>query len=100
MPPRIPAELAVIGHVDELVARPYRAHLILECLARESADFMNQFKQGNRVLRTAAHVVDLARCIGAVQTCRFKRAQQVIDAKHVADLAAVTVNENRITLQR
>src|SRR5689334_7910564 len=95
LPTGMGVELRDVGYVNELVARPRGIELVLEAPSREGFNFAGQLQQRGRVSGSAAHVVDLAGGLVAILTNGIESANQVFDAEHVADLAAIAVDDER-----
>ncbi len=90
------AEAAGVGDVVALVAHPPVAEAHLGRGPPRRADEVEQLEQADGALRPAAHVERLAgEGVDVVQR-QLHRVEQVLDVQHVAHLAAVAVDRDRL----
>src|SRR3954454_11481500 len=59
-PPSVARELRIISDVNELIAGARTSPFVIEVFSRKPLDLIHQFEEGNRVLRPASDVVNLA----------------------------------------
>src|SRR5579864_7114634 len=98
-PASVLLDLGVIGDIDQLIADAALIQHTLHRTPGQQTDLIHEFKQRDGILRAAAYVVNLSPGNFNILARGFKGAKQIVHAEHVADLAAIAINYNRLFLQ-
>src|SRR5689334_5297006 len=88
-----------VGHVPALIALAPILEAELDFAPDDRADLVDQLKQADGILRSAAEVECVPRNAADIVERRDIGVHRVADVEDVADLLAVAVDRDRLTLE-